>query len=191
MKRLIVIVLLLLSVVAGARPWVLLFGTGDCDECAALKKYWVRTYTKPTDPVLVFVNVDKKANYRFLNKIEDEIGIMAKGSSFPVVMVGKKMVNGTAEFKALEPQLDELLAENVQHPLLEGVVKAAEESGEESLINYDYQKPKKGSEKEEASQAAVHSSCQPCKCREEQRTYNRLHWYCKGFTKGSCRLYRK
>lgn len=155
MKRLIVIVLLLLSVVAGARPWVLLFGTGDCDECAALKKYWVRTYTKPTDPVLVFVNVDKKANYRFLNKIEDEIGIMAKGSSFPVVMVGKKMVNGTAEFKALEPQLDELLAENVQHPLLEGVVKAAEESGDESLISYDYQKLKKSGEKDETAQQSA------------------------------------
>ena len=144
MKRLIVIILSLLCCVVEARPWVLLFGTGDCEECAALKKYWMKTYAKPTDPVLVFVNVDKKANYRFLNKIEDELGIMAKGSSFPVVMVGRKMVNGTAEFKALEPQLDQLLAETVQHPLLEGVVQAAVASEDEAMVIYDYQKPKKG-----------------------------------------------
>ncbi len=154
MKRLIVI-MLLLAAVAGARPWVLLFGTGDCDECAALKKYWVKTYTKPTDPVLVFVNVDKKANYRFLNKIEDEIGIMAKGSTFPVVMVGRKMVNGIAEFKTLEPKLDELLAENVQHSLLEGVAQVAAESGNGSLVLYDYQKPKKGDGKDETAPQAV------------------------------------
>ena len=155
MKRLAVILLLLMAGASIGRPWVLLFGTGDCDECAALKKYWVRTYTKPADPVLVFVNVDKKANYRFLNKIEDEVGIMAKGSTFPVVMVGKKMVNGTAEFKALEPKLDELLADTIQHPLLEGVVKAADGSGDESLILYDYQKPKKGVAQDEAAPQAA------------------------------------
>ena len=155
MRQLSVIVLLLLACMVEARPWVLLFGTQDCDECAALKKYWVRTYTKPADPILVFVNVDKKANYRFLNKIEDEIGIMAKGSTFPVVMVGRKMVNGTAEFKALEPKLDELLAENIQHPLLEGVLKAVAESGDELLISYDYQRLDNGGGRDGTAQAAV------------------------------------
>ncbi len=146
MKRLVVVLLILLSAIGGleARPWVLLFGSENCDECAALKKHWLQAHATATDPVLVYINIDKKTNYRFLNRIEDELGIMAPGGAFPVVMAGKTMVNGLAGFKTLEPKLDELVADAIEHPLLEGIKRAVEQSDGEPLLTYDYKKTAAG-----------------------------------------------
>lgn len=95
---------------AWSRPWLLLFGTRDCTECAALKEYWEEEYADAESPVLVFLDIESADNYRFLNKIEEELGIENKASSFPVLLAGRRFINGRSSFDEVEDSLSELLA---------------------------------------------------------------------------------
>lgn len=125
--------------VCSARPWILLFGSRDCEDCAQLKSYWVAKYSKKTDPVMVFVNIDKTSNYRYLNRVEDELELVAKGNIFPIILAGDKLVSGREGFKEIEPNLPELMKRLPKGPLFSGVEEAVEKATS-PLINYDYRR---------------------------------------------------
>ena len=123
---------------AWSRPWLLLFGTRDCTECAALKEYWEEEYADAESPVLVFLDIESADNYRFLNKIEEELGIENKASSFPVLLAGRRFINGRSGFDEMEDSLSELLASSPSGGLFSGVEKAVAEAGEKSIVSYSY-----------------------------------------------------
>lgn len=129
------------------RPWLMLFGAKDCDECAALKAYWQEEYAEEDGPVLVFADINEADNYRFLEKIEQELKIENSFSSFPILLIGRKLANGRTGFDDLEGELTELLASRPTGGLFAGVEKAVAEAGENSLVTYAYHdagKPKHG-----------------------------------------------
>ena len=84
LKRVVIVALLLCSIVCESRPWILLFGSMDCDECTAVKQTWQAMFnaTDSESPVLVFVNIDASSNYRFLRKVEQQLGKSAPGDNF-------------------------------------------------------------------------------------------------------------
>ena len=66
----IAVYLLFLCASLMARPWILLFGTTACDDCAQFKQNWQEEFAEPDDPLLIFINVEDEDNYRFLAEIE-------------------------------------------------------------------------------------------------------------------------
>ena len=138
LKRVVIVALLLCSLVCESRPWILLFGSMDCDECTAVKQTWQAMFNAADSesPVLVFVNIDASSNYRFLRKVEQQLGKSAPGDTFPVLLVGDQLVNGKAGFESLQGQLDELLKKCPGDDVFAEVIKLVD-NATGSVVNYD------------------------------------------------------
>ena len=148
MKLLIKIlaIVFLVAVSAEARPWIALFGSRDCEDCAALKAAWVRKYNSPDSPVMVFINIDMKTNYRFLNAVEDDLETVAKGNTFPVVLMGREMACGREGFDSLEPRMMELVKQAPKGGLFAGI-EAVADATEAPIVEYNYSRKKKKQDK--------------------------------------------
>ncbi|MBP5640889.1 MAG: hypothetical protein J6X55_15515 [Victivallales bacterium] len=135
----ILVLVLLVAVSAVARPWIALFGSRDCEDCAALKSAWSKKYNSPDDPVMVFINIDVKANYRFLNAVEDDLETVAKGNTFPVILMGREMVCGREGFNSLEPRMAELVKQAPTGGIFAGI-EAVAEVADAPIVEYNYSK---------------------------------------------------
>lgn len=135
------------------RPWIVLFGSKDCDECASFKSYWVEEFTQAQDPVLVFADIDNGVNYRFLGDVEAYLKLDRKAQSFPVLLVGKRLVEGIAGYEEIEDNLDELLADPPTGPLFAQVREQVGKS-KSPLLNYvhDYGETAVGESKNDGTE---------------------------------------
>ena len=131
----IVIHVLLLCASLMARPWVLLFGTTACDDCAQFKQNWQEDYAQPDDPLLIFINVEDEDNYRFLAKIEKTLHVTDRGSSFPILLVGRRFLKGTDEFDDVADDLPQLLENQPDDPIFKPLQALADKS-KKSLTEY-------------------------------------------------------
>ncbi|MFA7175132.1 MAG: hypothetical protein WC340_17295, partial [Kiritimatiellia bacterium] len=88
-----------LTVVAADGPgWFILFGSQGCAECEELKTMW-RDYGRDKSvPVMVFVDIEQTGNYQLLKRIEQQLSISQPASTFPILLVGDRMVSGVAGF---------------------------------------------------------------------------------------------
>lgn len=88
-----------LTVVAADGPgWFILFGSRGCAECDELKAMW-RDYGRDKSvPVMVFVDIEQTGNYQLLKRIEQQLSISQPASTFPILLVGDRMVSGVAGF---------------------------------------------------------------------------------------------
>ena len=127
MTRRLFIISLLLTLCLGleARPWMLLFGTPDCEECAKLKNHWIMQYDNPDDPALVFLNVEKYENYRFLNQVEKALDIKEAPASFPVLLIGRQLKSGVQAFYDVMENLSEHLRDVPSDLPLRDMIQAA------------------------------------------------------------------
>ncbi len=98
------------SSLAADRGWIAVFGTADCEDCAAVKRQWREELTAPEDPALIFLDIAHAPNYRLLERIETALKIPAKGSSFPIFLVGNRLIASIDAFYELEDELFELAA---------------------------------------------------------------------------------
>lgn len=131
----IVIHVLLLCAGLMARPWVLLFGTTACDDCAQFKQNWQEDYAQPDDPLLIFINVEDEDNYRFLAKIEKTLHVTDRGSSFPILLVGRRFLKGTDEFDDVADDLPQLLENQPDDSIFKPLQALADQS-KKSLAEY-------------------------------------------------------
>ena len=69
-SRLSIVILCLVCAITQARPWIALFGSYECDECAAVKAAWAEDFDSPEAPVLVFLPIEHSPNYKLLGEIE-------------------------------------------------------------------------------------------------------------------------
>ena len=137
-KRLLFIVIFCLPLAVSARLWMLLFGTPDCEECAGLKNYWAMHYDNPDSPALVFLNVERHENYRFLNQVEKALDIKEPPASFPVLLIGKQLKSGVQAFYDIEENLSEHLKDVPSElPLLDMIQKAIDRQPNTSMITLD------------------------------------------------------
>ena len=127
MKLRYVLLLLALSFAIQARPWILLFGSEGCEECAEIKSIWAQQ-TGNDLPVLLYVSIDKDENYAFLKQVEHALGIERPGSAFPIILAGKKMVQGVEGFTLIYPQLDELLDDLPKQAIFQPIQAFADSS---------------------------------------------------------------
>ncbi len=127
MTRRLFIISLLLTLCLGleARPWMLLFGTPDCEECAKLKNHWIMQYDNPDDPALVFLNVEKYENYRFLNQVEKALDLKEAPASFPVLLLGRQLKSGVQAFYDVMENLSEHLRDVPSDLPLRDMIQAA------------------------------------------------------------------
>ena len=93
MKLLSIILLCLACAYAQTRPWIALFGSYDCDECAEVKKTWSEEFNSPDNPVLVFLPIEHLQNYTLLNDIEKRLDIKEKTTSFPTFLLGRQIID--------------------------------------------------------------------------------------------------
>ncbi len=118
-----------------ARPWILLFGTTACDDCAQFKQNWQEDFTEPDDPLLIFINVEDEGNYRFLAEIEKTLHVTDRGSAFPILLVGRRFLKGTDEFDDVVDNLPQLLEKLPDEPLFKPLQTLADKS-KSSLAEY-------------------------------------------------------
>lgn len=130
------LIALFLCGAAFARPWILLFGTNGCEECAKIKSYWQEEYVREDDPVLVFIDADQPANYEFLDKVETALDIQERSSSFPVLFVGKKLVKGLEGFDDIEEKIPELVKDTPSDPLFAGISAAVDKADGKPIITW-------------------------------------------------------
>ena len=129
--RLVLLALLaLVSMAAEARPWLLLFGSEGCEQCEEIRELWNE---REGEAVLVYVSIDKEANYRFLSQIEQALKIERPGNAFPVVFVGGRLATGLDGFYRLAPELEELLAMKQEHPIFREIQAAADAATEKTV----------------------------------------------------------
>lgn len=119
-----------------ARPWLMLFGSNDCDECKELKQYWQEEYTREDDPTLVFISIDYEANYQFLEQVEEALGIDDKATAFPVIFAGRKTVVGRCGFDEIEEMLPDLLADMPRIDLFQGIEQIVNKAGDKHYVTY-------------------------------------------------------
>ncbi|MBQ6471743.1 MAG: hypothetical protein IJJ33_07160 [Victivallales bacterium] len=98
-------ILFCLSLATHAAPWVAMFGSWDCTECAAFKKEWQKRYSPGQGPVLVFLPIEHNRNYALLNRLEEELKTAAQSSSFPIFVAGDRVIGGHESISAL-PERD-------------------------------------------------------------------------------------
>ena len=127
-----------LLMTAQARPWLLLFGSTNCDQCAAVKARWLeeREFTED-GAVLVFVNVDREDNYRYLKWLEKALKAERPSMSLPVMLAGNRLLTSTAEFDAAWPELDDLLKLTPQGSAVQGIQQTADQA-EGLVVEWDY-----------------------------------------------------
>ena len=131
----IAVYLLFLCASLMARPWILLFGTTACDDCAQFKQNWQEEFAEPDDPLLIFINVEDEDNYRFLAEIEKTLHVTDRGSSFPILLVGRRFLKGTDEFDDVADDLPLLLEKLPDEPLFKPLQALADKS-KASLAEY-------------------------------------------------------
>ena len=131
----IAVYLLFLCASLMARPWILLFGTTACDDCAQFKQNWQEEFAEPDDPLLIFINVEDEDNYRFLAEIEKTLHVTDRGSSFPILLVGRRFLKGTDEFDDVADDLPQLLEKLPDEPLFKPLQALADKS-KASLAEY-------------------------------------------------------
>ena len=124
-----------------ARPYFLLFGSEDCDECASIKELWGQREPSAEAPVLVFVSVDRDENYLFLRQVEQRLKIQRPGNAFPVVLAGRRMEAGYDGFLRLAAEFPSLLADAPRAGLFAGPAAAAD-AAEGLITRWDAQPPK-------------------------------------------------
>ncbi|MBR0458964.1 MAG: hypothetical protein IJJ26_06990 [Victivallales bacterium] len=124
--RSFVLLLALLPVAAFSRPWVALFGSNDCLDCAKIKHAWTSEFTGESDPVLVFLPIEHNRNYATLSRLEDELQVTDKGASFPIFVVGNKMYTSVPSFQAAWNDLRTLAALPCPAPSAAPIAEAVE-----------------------------------------------------------------
>lgn len=111
------------SSLAAERSWVAIFGTADCEDCAAVKRQWQEELTAPEDPVLIFLDIAHPPNYRRLEQIEAALKIPVKGASFPIFLVGNRLIDNIDAFYELGDELFELATVQPSDPAVQAVTK--------------------------------------------------------------------
>ncbi len=124
--RSLFLVLAMLPLATVARPWVALFGSNDCLDCAKIKSAWVSEFSGATDPVMVFLPIEHNRNYATLSRLEDELQVADKGASFPIFVVGDKMYTSIPDFQAAWNDLRTLAAIPCPAPSAAPIAEAAE-----------------------------------------------------------------
>ena len=119
-----------------ARPWLALFGSENCDECAQLKTMWSEARTAAADPVIIYICIDKTENYLFLKQVEETLGIERPSTSFPILLLGDRMVAGMDGFLEAAPDLDALLARPLPQKLFEPLHALAKEA-KQPVVSWD------------------------------------------------------
>ena len=141
MNKWIVFCLMCLLSTAQARPWLLLFGSANCDQCAEVKAQWAEERELTEDgPVLVFVNVDNENNYRFLKWLENALKIERPSTTLPVMLAGNRLLESQAEFEEAWPDLDELLKLTPRGTTFQGIQQTADQA-EDVIVEWDFAPP--------------------------------------------------
>ena len=125
MKAISIILLCIACVSAQARPWIALFGSYDCDECAGVKKTWTEEFNSADDPVLVFLPIEHIPNYALLNDIEKRLEIKEKTTSFPTFLLGRQIIGDIDKFWELEDDFNSLANEAPDIPETKQIQAAA------------------------------------------------------------------
>ncbi len=127
MSRFVLILLCFLAFVcADARPYMVLFGSPDCEECAQIRADWRRHKIDDASPVLFYVNIDDEENFMLFKKVEKALPDQPRSSSFPVILAGKTLSAGYDGYAALEEQLPECLANAPSDGVFAQFAQAAE-----------------------------------------------------------------
>ena len=100
-----------------------IFSTADCEDCAAVKRQWQEELTAPEDPVLIFLDIAHPPNYRCLEQIEAALKIPAKGASFPIFLVGNRLIDNIDAFYEQGDELFELATVQPSDPAVQAVTK--------------------------------------------------------------------
>jgi len=108
-----------------ARGFVALFGTEECDDCAAVKKQWPEAFALAEDPVLLFLPIEHAPNYALLNRIEEALQPGSKAASFPIFLVGDKLIADVDAFYELADELPALSKTVPALPVLAELGQAA------------------------------------------------------------------
>ncbi|MGN0866876.1 MAG: cytochrome c biogenesis CcdA family protein [Oligosphaeraceae bacterium] len=115
------------------RPFFLLFGSESCDDCRAFRQTWEDMAT-PQDPLLVYLCIDREANYLFLRTLEETLSPDAPASSFPLLLAGTHFVEGVERFQ--EECREEWFTEPVPGELAP-LLPAVEAAGNLPLLAWD------------------------------------------------------
>ena len=107
------IILFLLPCLVQARPYLVLFGSADCGECAAIKADWRKRAVDDKSPVMFYIDIDDAANYRLFKQVERALPDQPRSSSFPVVLAGRRMIAGAEPYFAFLPELEQVLSEDL------------------------------------------------------------------------------
>ena len=119
------VLILTLSLAVQARPWLLLFGSEGCEECAEIKSIWSQQNDDDL-PVLFYISIDNEENYAFLKRVESALGIRRPGSAFPIVLAGRRFVQGVEGFTQIYPQLHELMEKLPSEAIFQPIQTAAD-----------------------------------------------------------------
>ena len=173
----VILGLLLLNTSLLARPWILMFGSPDCDECQQFKQSWLEEHAEPTDPVLVVVDIERSENYRFLGDVEAFLGVHASSGSFPILLAGKTFFPDIEEFEEREDDLEELLRDLPDAPLF-AAVQALADMANTTYVEYRHRPqtatppPKKTSQEKAFLLFFEQPGCQ--KCSRQRREFSLL-----------------
>ncbi len=115
------------------RPFFLLFGSESCDDCRAFRQTWEAQAT-PQDPLLVYLCIDREANYLFLRTLETALSPEPPASSFPLLLAGTHFVEGVERFQ--EECQEEWFTEPTP-PALAPLLPAVEAAGDLPLLAWD------------------------------------------------------
>ena len=126
MRKFLAILLVLLCSFAYSRSWIALFGSYDCMECASVKEEWAESFNRNDDPVLIFLPIEHLPNYSLLSRIETALQVKEKATTFPVIMLGKRLIGNVEAFWELEQEFNKLAAEAPHLPETEQFFKLAE-----------------------------------------------------------------
>ncbi len=127
-SRLSIVLLCLVCAIAQARPWIALFGSYECDECAAVKTAWAEEFNSPEAPVLVFLPIEHSPNYKLLSEIEKALEIKDKSISFPTFLLGRRIIGDIEQFWELGEDIVRLANEAPDIPQTQQIRDAAEKA---------------------------------------------------------------
>ena len=147
--------LLILASPLSARPWLLLFGSTNCEQCAAVKARWQeeREFTED-GPVLVFVNVDDENNYRYLKWLEKAMKVERPSMSLPVMLAGNRLLMNSSEFEDAWAELDDLLKLTPRGSAVQAIQEAADHA-EGLVVEWNYVPMSAPSKTSAPSEAAI------------------------------------
>ncbi|MBR4124656.1 MAG: hypothetical protein IKR13_00495 [Victivallales bacterium] len=123
------------SVALTARPWIALFGSADCDQCAKVKQEWLETGWADDEAVLAYICIDKDENYLILKEIEQKLGYSGQFNAFPIALQGSRMAAGGEGFWQLAEDLGEPDPEVAK--LLSGLQEAVDAAEAKPFIEWD------------------------------------------------------